>query len=348
MQSEIVDDATGLTAEWLSSVLGAEVRSVAVEPVGTGQMASCYRLSVEYERGDGPTRLIAKLPSHDPSTRAQAALPYRAEVGFYRDLAPRLEVDAPRCWFAEVADDGTSFTLLLEDMAPATAGDQITGCSPDQARAAAVAVAALHAGSWCDPSSSVFDWLVPPMGQMADLVAAVLGDGIDLFLSKRTFDPARADVLRRFADGFTSWALARADTWSLVHNDYRLDNLLFAPEGSDLPPVTTVDWQSVSTGLPLRDVAFLVGTGLEPDARKAHEHAIVGAYHAALVSRGVEDYGAEQCWDDYRLGLFQAPFICIVAEAMAAPTERGLQMFSLMAERSTTAILELGALDLLG
>ena len=32
---------------------------------------------------------------------------------------------------------------------------------------------------------------------------------------------------------------------------------------------------------------------------------------------------------------------------MAAPTERGLQMFSLMAERSTTAILELDALDLL-
>ena len=94
----------------------------------------------------------------------------------------------------------------------------------------------------------------------------MLGDGIDLFLSKRTFDPAHADVLRRFADGFTSWATARPDTWSLVHNDYRLDNLLFAPEGSDLPPVTTVDWQSVSTGLPLRDVAFLVGTGLEPDA----------------------------------------------------------------------------------
>ena len=176
----------------------------------------------------------------------------------------------------------------------------------------------------------------------------MLGDGIDLFLSKRTFDPARADVLRLFADGFTSWATARPDTWSLVHNDYRLDNLLFAPEDADLPPVTTVDWQSVSTGLPLRDVAFLVGTGLRAGrAAGARARASSAPTTMRCVARGVEDYGAEQCWDDYRLGLFQAPFICIVAEAMAAPTERGLQMFSLMAERSTTAILELDALDLL-
>ena len=171
MESAIVDDAAGLTAGWLGGVLDAprcaRWRSSRSAPVRWPRATACRS---SYADGDGPARLIAKLPSHDPSTRAQAALPYRAEVGFYRDLAPRLEVDAPRCWFAEVADDGTSFTLLLEDMAPATAGDQLTGCSPEEARAAAVAVAALHAGSWCDPSSSSFEWLIPPMSQMADLV----------------------------------------------------------------------------------------------------------------------------------------------------------------------------------
>ena len=37
-----------------------------------------------------------------------------------------------------------------------------------------------------------------------------------------------------------------------------------------------------------------------------------------------------------------------MAEAVAAPTERGLQMFTVMAERSAAAIRELDAIDLLG
>ncbi len=56
---EIVDDPAGLTTAWLSDVLQAPVSRVSVTPVGTGQMASCHRLDIGYERGDGPARLIA-------------------------------------------------------------------------------------------------------------------------------------------------------------------------------------------------------------------------------------------------------------------------------------------------
>ena len=85
----IVDDPSGLDRTWLTAALqsagvDAEVGAVSVAPVGTGQMASCYRLEVTYVRGEGPARLIAKLPSPDPAVRAQAAMPYRTEVGFYR------------------------------------------------------------------------------------------------------------------------------------------------------------------------------------------------------------------------------------------------------------------------
>jgi len=111
--------------------------------------------------------------------------------------------------------------------------------------------------------------------------------------------------------------------------------------------VTAVDWQSLSTGLPLRDVAFLLGTGLHPRDRRTHERAIVGAYHDALGSLGVSGYDAGRCWDDYRRGLFQGPLICALGEAFAAPTERGRRMFTLMAERAATAILDLDSLDLL-
>jgi hypothetical protein len=37
----------------------------------------------------------------------------------------------------------------------------------------------------------------------------------------------------------------------------------------------------------------------------------------------------------------------VLGEAFAAPTERGRRMFTLMAERAATAILDLDGLDLL-
>jgi hypothetical protein len=42
--------------------------------------------------------------------------------------------------------------LVLADMAPAVQGDQIAGCSAQEARLAVEALAGLHGASWCDPA----------------------------------------------------------------------------------------------------------------------------------------------------------------------------------------------------
>ena len=348
----IIADAEELTPPWLTEVLSsagieAVVGEIDVAPVGTGQMASCYRLSIRYERGTGPARLIAKLPATDPAVRAGAAMTYRTEVSFYRDLAPDLPMSVPRCYYAGMTADATTFTLLLEDMAPATAGDQIAGCTGAQARDAAVAIAGLHAGSWCDPKLDEIDSLIPRTSALVGLTGPMITGTLQAFLDKRQLDPETTGVLRRFADNYPAWATGRPLPYALMHNDYRLDNLLFAPAESALPAVTTVDWQSVSIGLPLRDVAFLVGTGLDQATRRSHERSIVSAYHEALTAHGVRDYTAEQCWDDYRHALFHGPYICILGDAIAAPTERGLQMFTVMAERSAAAIRELNCFELI-
>lgn len=352
----IVVDPAGLTPAWLTEALAAAgidavVRDVEVSAVGTGQMAACYRLVIRYARGSGssgPASLIAKLPSTDPAVRAGAAMTYRTEVSFYAGLAPKLSIPTPRSYCALINDDATSFTLLLEDMSPAAVGDQLAGCSAEQARDAVVALAGLHAGSWCDPAMRRLDSIIPSAVDLAELTAPMIKGSVQTFLGRRQLDPATAEVLEGFADNFTAWATGRPDPFALVHNDYRLDNLLFAPAGSGLPAVTAVDWQSLSTGLPLRDVAYLIGTGLHQQTRGAHEQSIVGAYHDRLTALGVTDYTAAQCWEDYRYGLFQGPYICILGEAVAVPTERGLAMFSVMAERSAAAIRELDSFELLG
>ena len=351
MKPAIIETVEQIDAEWLTIVLeragvGATVRTVTSERVGTGQMGSCFRLHVTYADGEGPDRLIVKLPAAEADTRAAGTLGYRCETSFYRDFTDRISTRLPRCFFTAADAVTNGFTLVLEDLAPAEPGDQIAGCTVDEALAAAINVAGLHAATWNDPSVRELDWLIPDLTAMPDFTADFLGKATGQFLQRYEVEPGTATVLRRFADRFVAWATGRAEPYSLLHSDYRLDNLLFAPAGA-ADPVAAVDWQVVTVGLPLRDVAFLLATGLSPQDRRRGERAIVGAYHRRLVELGVTGYHAERCWADYRYALFQAPFITVLGASVAQSTERGDRMFTVMADRSAAAITDLDALSLL-
>ncbi len=100
----------------------------------------------------------------------------------------------------------------------------------------------------------------------------------------------------------------------MLHGDYRLDNLLFDPDGAD---VVAVDWQTLAVGPPARDLAYFLGTSLTVDDRRAAERELVAEYHAALCARGVSGYDADQCFDDYRLGQLQGPMITTMGCAFA-------------------------------
>ena len=67
---------------------------------------------------------------------------------------------------------------------------------------------------------------------------------------------------------------------TIVHGDFRLDNLLIRP---DVPEVVgVVDWQTCTRGPALRDVAYLLGAGLLPEVRREAEGELVRRYHAGL------------------------------------------------------------------
>lgn len=351
MKLQAVDTVEQIEAQWLTAALqhhgfDATVRDVTSEPVGTGQMGSCFRLRIDYAAGDGPQRLIAKLPAADPNIRAAGSLGYRCETSFYREFAHLIKARVPQCFLSVTDEANNGFTLLLEDLAPAQAGDQIAGCSIEEARAAAVNVAGLHAPTWNAPSVRELDWAIPDLTAMPEFTGELMANATKQFLERYTVDRDTAAVLQRYSDEFIAWATGRREPYSVVHGDYRLDNLLFsAPDAVD--PVIAVDWQVVSSGLPLRDVTLLVATGLSTPDRRAGERGIVDAYHHRLVELGVTGYDSEKCWDDYRYALFHAPFITVLGALVAQPTERGDRMFTVMAQRSAAAIADLDAFSLL-
>jgi Ecdysteroid kinase-like family len=351
MEATALESVVEVTPEWTTAVLAqngivATVCRVTAEPVGTGQMGSCYRLIIGYDAGVGPNRLIVKLPATDSASRAAGQLGYRCETTFYREVANRVNVEIPRCYFAAMNEQGDGFTIVLEDLAPAQQGDQITGCTVDQARAAAVNVAGLHAPTWNDPSLRELDWLIPDLTTNAEFAAPFLVNATEQFLDRYAVTRDTAATLHQFADRFEDWATGHTEPFALLHSDYRLDNLLFAAADA-ARPVVAVDWQVVMVGSPLRDVAFLVATGLSTESRRSGEKGIVDAYHRRLVELGVDGYSAERCWEDYRHGLFQGPFITVLGAFVAQPTIRGDEMFTVMAERSAAAITDLDAMSLL-
>lgn len=350
---DVVDRPEDLTAPWLTEALRASGHNLSVDRVefvriGTGQMGTTYRLHLTYRGSSGPGTLVAKLTGEDEASRVLVAPGYAAEVGFYTELVPSLNVRTPRCWYGAIIPDKTRFTLLLDDVSAATPGSQIEGCTVPQASASIRNLVGLHAPRWNDPSLWGFEFLLRPDDAMASMLAQAMAMATDAFIERyhRELNDSDSRVLRDVSSVIEQWQLARTTPFSVIHGDYRLDNLLFDGATGE---ATVVDWQTAAIGPPLRDVAYLLGTSLPSEVRREYEKQLLSEYHDALVSEGIAEYGFEQCWDDYRLGQLQGPMITVLGCIYAAAERSGQAdaMFLAMAHRSCAAIRELGSLELI-
>lgn len=322
---------------------------MSVEAVGTGQTAATYRITPTYTRPlDSPRSLIAKLPSQHQDVRERVALGYRAEHAFYSRVADTVSVPLPQVYHCDITSDGSEFVLLLSDLDPAVQGDQIRGCNDAEARLAVEALAGLHGPRWCDPAWLSFDGVTMPkadadvargMGQLAhtalDTTLSGLGDRISA---------QDQSTLTQSADLIERWLGISPDRFCLLHGDYRLDNLLFDP---DRTSVTVVDWQTITVGLPARDLAYFMGTSLDSDLREATESELVKAHHRRLLDYGVTDYSAADCWNDYRIAMLQVPLLTTFGYAFAATTDRGDEMVLTMLTRGCRAIRHLETIELI-
>jgi hypothetical protein len=341
-----VVDARGLSAAWLSEALDRDVRAVQCERIGTGVTAATYRLTLD-SPGLPPT-LVAKVAAGDETARQRVATGFRAEVGFYAGLAQTLDVRAPQCWYAGISDDALGFTLLLEDLTPRLPGRQADGCSIEQAEAAVRNLAGLHAPRWNDPRLLDLDFIPKASPARAAFLAGLTRSATEVFVDRYRADLVRADLDTLFtaAEFMEQWLVTRPEPFAVIHGDYRLDNLMFAPSGAD---VVAVDWQTLAVAPPARDLAYFLGTSLAVPDRRAAEAELVDAYHARISGRGVTGYSVEQCFADYRLGQLQAVLITTLGAAFATapPNQEADGMFIAMARRSCTAIRDLRSFDLL-
>ena len=338
-----------MAVDWIADKLGAPggtLKAFTADRIGTGQMCDSYRLSLDWQGHEGPAAIIAKCPSTDESSRqiARTVHCYWLEVNWYRDLADQIPVSCPPCYHAEIAENETDFALLLGDMSPARQGDQLAGASIVEIEAAIGEAAKLHAPLWNSDRLGDISWL-SRTDDNSPLVRMLLPQLYQGF-RERYRDRLAPEILA-MGDEFIGLLEGYLDSEpfarTLSHGDFRIDNLLFAPDGS----VSVVDWQTLQIGTGLSDIAYLIGTSIaDPDQRQAEEKRLV-AHYCNLMEGAGQSLNREGAWLAYRQSAFAGFIMAVFASMNVQRTERGDEMFAVMAERPARQILDLDSLALI-
>jgi hypothetical protein len=352
-----IDD---IDAAWLTAALGSrlpagvEVRSFSVETIGTGVglMGLLYRLTVKYASDRdrvAPPTVIVKLPVLIDATRqvASAYRFYEKEVAFYRELASQTALQTPEVYFGAHDLDTDNFVLIMQDVGHLRAADQIAGCERDDALAAVAALARHHASFWNDPrlAGDELAWL--PYGSDAPTPEGVqqgfagywepfvqfIGDDLSPDI-KAVGDwlPGAARDLLTVPDGHAV---------TVAHGDYRLDNLFF----DDARTVTALDWQITMKSVGGYDFAYFVSQSLSAADRRRYLDDLVQTYLATLAEAGIS-YPEDQFWFDVRRTLLFCLAYPVQCMALDLTDPRAAALVREMAQRASSAIIEMGALEL--
>ena len=346
--AQAIERPSDLTAEWLTAAIGAgSIAGFTVERIGTGQMSECYRVGLSYADGPSPNRpesVVLKVAATDPVSR-QTGLAmglYEREVRFYREIAPRLGGPIAPCYHAAVDPSTGIFDLLLGDAGPAVVGDEIVGATAEQAMLSVVELGRLHGPLLGDPALAEAPWLNRDTPLSQAMIAPLYVGFVDRYGDQ--ISPQYGTVCERLVaafDGYVAQESADGRIQGLVHGDYRLDNMLFGTAGADRA-LTVVDWQTVSWGPALTDLAYFLGCALPTQDRRAHYDTLLRAYHEALGP------AAPITLDDVREGVRRQGFfgvmMAIVSSMLVERTERGDQMFMTLLQRHCDHVLDTDAL----
>lgn len=351
--------ADDITTDWLSSVLGGDVGPISKQRIGDGHIGVNVRIAMPDAETHLPSSVVVKLPATDETSLNTAAMlrHYERETRFYTELAATVDMRVPACLHGDWTPATNDFVLVLEDMAPAVQGDQLAGCTVNQARDVVRELAKLHGPRWDDPTLDDIEWIEHDVVATDEPAAGANEAGNGLAVMWQMFFPGFAATYRshlsteefelaeRFGAHIATWRGGRAGPRSITHGDYRLDNMLFATS-PDQAPVTVVDWQTPAHGSPLTDLSYFIGAGLLPPERRAHELELIEVYLEALSEYGITLEDA-WVWEQYRRDAFAGLVVAAMASQIVTLNDRSEAMFGAMAQRHLRQALDLDSLSLI-
>jgi hypothetical protein len=348
----LAPDPARIDADWMTRALRAagvidqaRVSEVAARPVGNGLVGDSFRFSLAYDRpsAGAPESVVGKFPAKDPASRKSGSdqMLYRSEVTFYRQIAGTVAIRTPRPLVTAYDPATDDFTLLFEDLGPARQGDQLAGCSVADAHTALAEAAALHAPRWGDASLAQIDVVVAKAERMMPMIMPMLPPIVGMFRERYDgqLEPEFMAVVEAMPGALGRMIGDGGAPFTVQHGDFRLDNILFDVQGGRAP-MATLDWQTVTVGPGLTDVAYFLSAGLDPAERRAHEADLIEGYHGELMRRGVKDYPLETCRRDYRRYSMHGVLMGVFSALAVERTERGDALFLKMTRGACQLVLD--------
>jgi thiamine kinase-like enzyme len=333
------------------------------------------RLTYTGETTGAPPSLVAKFSAKTPEMRKRATDAYAKEIGFYQHLARTTPLPTPFCYYAGINRTTGDHILLLQDLAPARPGSRVAGCTAAQARIAITQIAKLHLRWWAHTRDPALDWLADADGTLdvaaeADHMCQQYDQWWPHFYQQA--QPHLPAALIPFSQSLGSQRAAirkhlfGSSPRTLIHRDYQLDNLFFgashapiaANPGGDTKEnsesnkneegFAIVDWQFLSRGRGVWDVAYFLSESLVIEERRRIEMELLTLYHRTLLDQGIRQYSFEQCLYDYRVCLLQR-HMALVSTLAAMPfseEQRGIHR-DILLPRNIAALLDHNAHEIL-
>jgi len=344
-----------VTIPWMAAVLGreAELTDCQLEPIGTGQVGANYRAHLTWNDDGGPRTVVIKFAALDPQSRATGIQvgTYQREAEFYRRVAPMVEVAVPHLYYVEFVEGTADIVIVMEDLHPREQGDQLGGCSPNEATLALSEAAKLHRPFWGDETLFDLAWVSRRNPEQTAQTVALLEGLQPAFVERyrRDLSEEAIEISEHFVRNASNWFSEIPKPSTLVHGDFRLDNLMFAPTDLGVtPPVVVVDWQTVAHSHGAHDVSYFVGSAFEPEVRRHHEEQLVSHYFEELTKEEpIPPLTWDELWLNYRRFSWSGFIMAILASMIVGRTDRGDEMFVAMANRHASQVVDLGATEFL-
>ena len=265
-----------------------------------------------------PESIVVKLASSRRRTRLLSRMlgVNQREVAFYKVLAPLQSVASPKMYYGAFRRRDQRFVLLLEDLGHLKHADEEGDMYEQQQVVAVRMLAELHARNWNRTD-------VPPLNVAYDrtrrrsLAASQMLYQIALPNAVEFLDGKAGPHLVRLMMQYGSKVAAHrvemaAGTKTLVHGDFRRENLLFGVGDSELDDAVVIDWQMCGKDGALFDLAYFLALGLAVKQRRALEHDCVKEYHATLCRLGVSGLSFDDCWRRYRQAMLAMVMALVV------------------------------------
>ncbi|MCY4425976.1 MAG: phosphotransferase [Halieaceae bacterium] len=335
-----------IDAAWLQSVFSAAgkdipvIRKLRIEALGDGKTGTTVKAVLEYE-GNGsvdpataPSSVVCKFHPADPNQFeiVKSTGIFLAEANAQKLLAEHSEAAVPECYFVAVADDAGEFNLVCEDLSGfCVPGDQIAGCSIDDARTAMAELAKFHRQFWNEPRLESVEWAAQ-RPEFLDNALEMILDRI-----KRLLSADQYEVVIQAVPRIHDWLELQPINKTLIHNDCKIDNILFDHRNAKEPKAYLIDFAMVSVGDAASDIAYFLTSSLSPENRLACELDLL-KLHSGEIAKKDPSHTFENAVQAYRDNIVSSLFLTLFFAVHVTDTPEARLLLKTLLERNCAAV----------